>query len=195
MTVRSLRWLPNALSASRGVLSIPVFVAGANGEWVLGFWLILAALITDFLDGLAAKKLRAESVIGGHIDRVSDFLLAAMGTLGLIAGANIVSWWWVVPAFAVSGFVGYVKFFLPEDHKVRRITNIFSVTILFGTWIFIVWGYGWQAFGWSWWYAPITLALLVSAARLKLHRLRYWFGWLFSKPSARPARSASGRRR
>jgi phosphatidylglycerophosphate synthase len=185
VTVRSFRWLPNALSGSRGVLAFPICLTAIEGAWALGFWLILIALITDFFDGLAAKKLRAESVLGGHIDRVSDFLLAAMGTIGLIAGAGILSWWLVPPALAVSGFVGYVKFFLPEERKVRRITSIFSVAILFATWIFIVWGYGWQAFGWSWWYVPITLILLVSAARLKLHRLRYWFGWLFSKPSSR----------
>jgi phosphatidylglycerophosphate synthase len=185
MTARSFRWLPNVLSGSRGVLAFPVYITATQGEWVLGFWLILVALITDFLDGLAAKRLRAESVIGGHIDRVADFLLAAMGTLGLIAGAGIVSWWWVLPAFAVSAYIGYVKFFLPEENNIRRITNMFSVAILFGTWIFIVWGYGWQAFGWSWWYVPITLVLLVSAARLKLHRLRYWFAWLRTRQSSR----------
>jgi phosphatidylglycerophosphate synthase len=181
MMAHSFRWLPNALSASRGILAIPICIAGAQGEWVLGFWLILAALVTDFLDGLAAKKLRAESVLGGHIDRVSDFLLAALGTVGLVIGADILSLWLVPPALVVSAFIGYVKFFLPEESQVRRITSLFSLSLLFGTWIFIVWGYGWQAYGWSWWYTPLTLILLISAARLKLHRLRYWFGWLFAK--------------
>lgn len=180
-----VRWLPNALSASRGVLALPVYFTGAHGVWELGFWLILVALITDFFDGLAAKKLHAESVIGGHIDRVSDFLLAALGSLGLIAGASIISWWWVVPASFVSAYIGYVKFFMPEENKVRRISNMISVVLLFGTWIFIVWGYGWQAFGWSWWYVPITLVLLISAARLKLHRIRYWFAWLLTKQPPR----------
>jgi phosphatidylglycerophosphate synthase len=182
MGTQTFGWLPNALSASRGVLSVPIYIVAAQGGWEVGFWLILIALTTDFFDGLAAKKLHAESVIGGHIDRVSDFLLAAMGTLGLIVGANILSVWWVLPAAVISAFIGYTKFFLPEESKVRRVTSLFSLMLLFATWIFIVWGYGWQAYGWSWWYVPITLALLVSAARLKLHRLRYWFGWLFSRP-------------
>jgi phosphatidylglycerophosphate synthase len=166
-------------------MAIPVCITGAQNEWVLGFWLILAALVTDFFDGLAAKKLHAESTLGGHIDRTADFLLAALGGIGLVAGTGIISWWWLIPPLTFSAYVGYVKFLLPEDNKLRRITNIFSLTVLFGIWIFIVWGYGWQAFGWSWWYVPVTLVLLISAARLKLHRLRYWFGWLMSKRVSR----------
>jgi phosphatidylglycerophosphate synthase len=163
-------------------MAFPILLTALEGAWVLGFWLVLIALLTDFFDGLAAKKLHAESVLGGHIDRVSDFLLAALGGMGLIFGADLLPAWVLLPCGVVAVFVGYVKFVLPEEHRLRLIVNPISVTLLFAAWIIVVWGYGWQAFGWSWLYIPITLALLVSAARLKLHRLRYWFGWITGKP-------------
>jgi len=185
MSINSFRWLPNALSASRGIVTIPILIAALQDAWIVGFWLVVIALLTDFFDGLAAKKLHAESVLGGHIDRVSDFLLAAMGGLGLIFGAHLLPTWVIIPCALTALFVGYVKFLVPEKHRLHQITNPISVTILFAAWITVVWGYGWQAFGWSWMYIPITLALLVSAARLKLHRLRYWFGGAARRKSPR----------
>jgi phosphatidylserine synthase len=139
------------------------------------------ALLTDFFDGLAAKKFHAESKLGGHFDRVSDFLLAALGTMGLVVGAGILSLhilWFAVP---ISLFVGYVKFLCPEAGLLYRLTSILSVSLLFGTWIFVVWGYAAQAFGWSWWYPLVTFVLLAVSALLKLHRLRAWFGWLLTR--------------
>lgn len=174
------RWLPNALSVSRGVLALPIYLAALNHEWVLGFWLIVAALSTDFLDGLAAKKLHAESVIGGHFDRVSDFLLSLGGALGLVRGADVLTLQLLWLAVPVSVFIGYTKFFLPEEHQLRKVMNIVSILLLFSAWTFIVWGYLWQAFGWSWSYPVVTVFFIGVGARLKKHRLKAWFGWLFS---------------
>jgi phosphatidylglycerophosphate synthase len=179
------RWLPNALSATRGVLALPICLVALRGAWTLGFWLIVVALFTDFLDGLAAKKLHAESTLGGHIDRVSDFLLCVGGGFGLVIGAQVLTLqllWGIVP---LSLFIGYTKFFLPEDHLLRRVVAIFSLMLLFVCWSLIVWGYLWKAFGWSWWYPALTLVAILVAARLKKHRLKAWFGWLFSN-QARP---------
>ncbi|MEK7152757.1 MAG: hypothetical protein AAB834_02320, partial [Patescibacteria group bacterium] len=66
----------------------------------------------------------------------------------------------------------------PEASLLYRITSIFSILLLFGTWIFVIWGYLTQAFGWSWAYPPVTFVALTSAALLKRHRLRAWFGWV-----------------
>jgi phosphatidylglycerophosphate synthase len=164
-------------------LAFPIYFTGAAGHWKLGFWLLAIALITDFLDGLAAKKLHAQSVLGGHIDRVSDWLLSAAGSLGLIVGAHILSLWLLVVALPLSAFVGYIKIFTPEGTKIYRITAVFSVSLLFITWSCIVWGYLWQAFGWSWAYPILTLISLIIAARLKKHRLKAWFGWIVASRS------------
>jgi phosphatidylglycerophosphate synthase len=175
-------WLPNALSLSRGILAIPMAICALNGAWVAGFWLLIIALVTDFFDGLAAKKLHAESKLGGHFDRVSDFTLACLGTFALVVGADILSLhilWFAIPA---SAFVGYVKFFRQEGTPLYRVTSVFSILLLFGTWIFVIWGFASEAYGWYWWYPPATFLILTSAALLKRHRLRSWFGWLAQRP-------------
>lgn len=179
--MRSFRWLPNALSASRGVLALPIYLAAINGHWALGVWLILIALLTDFLDGLAAKKLHAISTLGGHIDRVADFLLCVGGGFGMVVGGHVLTLqllWLVIP---LSAFIGYTKFFLPEEHRLRQVMSIVSLTVLFATWSLITWGYLWKAFGWSWAYPTLTLVIVAIAARLKKHRLKAWFGWLLVK--------------
>ena len=71
--------VPNALSASRIFLGLAFpFVPS---EWRL--WVVLVAALTDALDGLAARHLRAESDIGRLLDPVADkfFILILVGTL------------------------------------------------------------------------------------------------------------------
>jgi len=71
--------IPNALSASRIVLGIAFpFVPGE-----LRLWVVLAAALSDALDGLAARVLRSESDIGRLLDPAADkfFILVLVGTL------------------------------------------------------------------------------------------------------------------
>jgi phosphatidylglycerophosphate synthase len=71
--------IPNALSVSR------IFLGAAfpfvPSEWRL--WVVLIAALTDALDGLAARMLRAESDTGRLLDPVADkfFILILVGTL------------------------------------------------------------------------------------------------------------------
>lgn len=166
------------LSLSRGVLAIPMLVAALNDKWALGFWLLVAALVTDFFDGLAAKKLHAESKLGGNIDRVSDFTLAFLGGLGLALGAHIITLQWLWVTIPLSLFIGYVKFLTPEKSNLYRITSVFSVLLLFSAWAFAFFGFLAQAYGWTWWYLLPVLFVAVTASLLKRHRFRAWFGWI-----------------
>jgi phosphatidylglycerophosphate synthase len=89
-TTRSYRELiaviPNALSASRILLGaafpfVPV-------DWRL--WLVLAAALSDALDGTAARLLGVESDTGRLLDPVADkfFILVLIGTLLLEGSLN-----------------------------------------------------------------------------------------------------------
>lgn len=71
--------IPNSLSASRIILGLAFpFVPG---EWRL--WVVLAAALSDALDGLAARLLRSESDTGRLLDPVADkfIILVLVGTL------------------------------------------------------------------------------------------------------------------
>lgn len=175
---KNYRWLPNLLSAVRIPLAAAVYWAAISLQWQLAFWLLVVALMTDFFDGLAAKKLHAESVLGSHIDRVADFTLALAGVLGLVVATEIFSMAVVYAGLIAASFIGAIKFFTPPQSVIFRITSLFSLPLLFASWIFNAWGFLSMSYGWSWWYPVVTTMMLLIAASLKKHRLRSWFGWL-----------------
>lgn len=78
--------IPNALSASRILLGaafpfVPV-------DWRL--WLVLAAALSDVLDGIAARLLDVESDTGRLLDPVADkfFILVLVGTIVMEGSLN-----------------------------------------------------------------------------------------------------------
>lgn len=88
-----LRHLPNAITASRGL-------CGPVCTWLLvehqanhaAFWLFLAAICTDLVDGFVARKLNAISDAGKWLDGLSDKVLTDFVWVGL-AGASFCPWW------------------------------------------------------------------------------------------------------
>jgi len=64
--------IPNfitSLNLASGFIAI-IFIA--SGDTVTGSWLILAAMIFDFLDGFSARLLKAYSAIGKELDSLAD---------------------------------------------------------------------------------------------------------------------------
>jgi len=77
--------LPNFLSLVRLAL-IPFFVAAlAQGDFRSAFWIFVGAGITDYLDGLIARRWALQTPLGAFLDPLADKLLmtAAFITLAL----------------------------------------------------------------------------------------------------------------
>lgn len=67
-----MKHIPNfitSLNLTSGFVSI-IFIM--NGDLITASWLILAAMIFDFLDGFSARMLKAYSVIGKELDSLAD---------------------------------------------------------------------------------------------------------------------------
>lgn len=67
-----MKHIPNfitSLNLSAGFIAI---IYAANGDPVTASWLILAAMIFDFLDGFSARLLKAYSEIGKELDSLAD---------------------------------------------------------------------------------------------------------------------------
>jgi cardiolipin synthase len=79
VALRLLPLIPNGLSAARVGLGLAFPFVPA--EWRV--WLLIAAAVSDALDGLTARWLHAESDIGRLLDPVADkfFVLVLAGTL------------------------------------------------------------------------------------------------------------------
>lgn len=168
-------WVPNVLTLSRLFLAVVVLLLAANEVWAWAFWLFVLALLTDFLDGLAAKKLNAHSEFGREVDPLADAALVGGGFLGLTFGGAL-SWWVTIPVLLAAAVIGSERFFRYRKKRMAVAMKVMSVSALFVEWIFVALWLAAQAFGWSWWYLAATLAVLVFAAMLKRHRLRAWLG-------------------
>jgi len=84
--------LPNSLTISRIAL-VPLFVAAfflpeEPGRWIV-FLLFCLAGLTDAVDGLIARKLKAESSLGRMLDPIADKLVVSAALLMLTADRTL----------------------------------------------------------------------------------------------------------
>jgi cardiolipin synthase len=90
--------LPNALSAIRFVLALPLWVLLQQPH--LNRWSILAlcaaAYLTDIGDGWLARRFHCESSVGRMIDPVADKVYVFVFVLGLLLKGMIPVWFAVV---------------------------------------------------------------------------------------------------
>ena len=88
--------IPNALSALRLVVGVPLFAfllwRGLDGAAVA---VLAVGGVTDWLDGYLARRLSQRSRLGQLLDPVADRLYILATVLGL-AGRGIIPWWLVV---------------------------------------------------------------------------------------------------
>src|SRR3569833_1699908 len=80
--------LPNALTILRIVL-VPVFAVAyvMPGDWarLIAFLVFVIAGVSDWLDGFAARKLKAGSDFGRMLDPIADKVLVAVALMMLVA--------------------------------------------------------------------------------------------------------------
>jgi len=171
---RNFKWLPNAITGLRIAGGAVALVLAANEAWVAALWVYLASLFSDFLDGLAAKKLNASTELGEMLDSLADGWLVAAGLIGLSASGHV-SWWVTVSLIVVGLGVQAERRLLHGKLSVPTATKkLFAVTCLFASWIYIVLMLSTLAYGWKWWYVALVVGVLAITASLKRHRLRAW---------------------
>jgi CDP-diacylglycerol--serine O-phosphatidyltransferase len=66
------RHIPNFITSLNLAAGFIAIIFAGGGDIVTGSWLILAAMIFDFLDGFSARLLKAYSVIGKELDSLAD---------------------------------------------------------------------------------------------------------------------------
>ena len=84
--------LPNALTILR-ILLVPVFaiafVMPGDGARIVAFTIFVIAGVSDWLDGFAARKLKAGSDFGRMLDPIADKVLVAVALMMLVAEGDI----------------------------------------------------------------------------------------------------------
>ncbi len=97
---------PNVLSGARIALAPAVLSVALAGSRRWFVTLLVAALLTDALDGFLARRLNAYSELGRKLDSVGDYLTMVTG----IAGIGLL-WPHVIQRELAGVVVGLVSFF------------------------------------------------------------------------------------
>lgn len=108
--------IPNVLSLIR-LAGVPLFLWLALGPKADGWALLVLGVsgITDYFDGVLARKLNQVSEVGKILDPIADrlYILAVLVALGL---RDIIPWWLVVAIpFRDYVFLAIVLFFLRRN--------------------------------------------------------------------------------
>jgi CDP-diacylglycerol--glycerol-3-phosphate 3-phosphatidyltransferase len=73
MAIEKRIWtIPNALSLLRLLLLIPILICLSKGQRIWALGLIVIGVISDFLDGILARRLNQKSDLGRIMDPVID---------------------------------------------------------------------------------------------------------------------------
>lgn len=86
---------PNLLTYGR-IAAIPVIVililAGGSGGRTLAFLLFAAAAVTDYFDGMLARRMNVVSPVGVFLDPIADKLLVTAVIVALASTKQITGW-------------------------------------------------------------------------------------------------------
>src|SRR5262249_43832584 len=133
-----MKWLPNAITGLRLLGGVIAVVYAIHGNWTVALWVYVASLVSDFLDGLAAKKLNAITKLGELLDSLADGWLTAAGVIALSVTGHLS--WWVTALAIVLGLVVQAerrlfggKLGIPTVYK-----KMFAIVCLFAIWIYII---------------------------------------------------------
>ncbi|MCX8022219.1 MAG: CDP-alcohol phosphatidyltransferase family protein [Syntrophorhabdaceae bacterium] len=134
--------IPNLLSLLRLLLTVIFVVAVNRGRFDLALICFLLQAISDLLDGLLARLMRAKTYLGAVLDPMADKIMLASSYIVLSVHGIIPLWLTVIVIgrdfFIASGFLVLYKF----SHKLRPRPSILSkFTTLFQmcTVVYVLW--------------------------------------------------------
>ena len=96
--------VPNQLTFLRFIF-LPFFIISIwydHYDWALG--VLIAAAISDFFDGLLARRLNQKTELGAYLDPIADKLLLSSSFL-LLAMKQKVVWWLTILVLARDGLI------------------------------------------------------------------------------------------
>ena len=97
--------IPNVISFVR-LMAIPVFLILVWAEHdVAGLIVLVAAVLTDFVDGMVARKLNQVSRLGQFLDPMADRLFIAAAAVAL-ALRDVIPLWLVIAVMSRDALLG-----------------------------------------------------------------------------------------
>jgi cardiolipin synthase len=148
-------WLnfSNGLTFLR-ILLVPFIIVGiVNRSWIVVFFLLLAAGLTDFFDGYLARKLGEQTDLGRCLDPIADkiLLVSSFASLSFIDSPSFsIPLWFVFLVFIRETIIlggSILLFFLGVKFKVSpsiggKLTTFFQLSFIL--WLFICYFFEWS---------------------------------------------------
>ncbi len=169
MNPRRMRQLADGLTLARALLGLPLIVALSAGQMPLAWLLLLAGGLSDWLDGLLARRAGGGSVWGARLDPLTDKILISAPLLWLASVGRLPLWAiWLLLAreLLISGWRASTTSGGPASlgGKAKTVLQFTSLLLL-------LWPGGWggaalvgplHSLGW-WLFWPSLLLALSSA--------------------------------
>lgn len=173
-TVDRIITIPNVLSAFR-LLLVPLFVwlALVPHADLAAVAVLVVSGITDWLDGLLARKLHQQSRLGQLLDPIADrlFIVAAVVVLAL---RHIVPWWLIAVILARDLLMLVVQARVRREGwtvvpvnlvgKAATLCLLYALPLLLiadSTWTTVLrplaWAFTWWGIGLYWWSAVLYI--------------------------------------
>jgi CDP-diacylglycerol---glycerol-3-phosphate 3-phosphatidyltransferase len=165
---KRLRQLADGLTVGRALLGLPLILALSSGQAGLAWWLLVLGGLSDWADGLLARRAGGGSAWGARLDPLTDKILIAAPLLWLAAqptGPQQLPLWavWLLLAreLLISGWRSGAS-----GGGAASLAGKGKTVLQFASLLLLLWpwgGAGWaQLIGW-WLFWPSLLLALSSA--------------------------------
>ncbi|MDH3748661.1 MAG: CDP-alcohol phosphatidyltransferase family protein [Gammaproteobacteria bacterium] len=124
----SLNWIPNAISAMRIALIVPILLLIQGGETTWALALFVIAGFSDGVDGYLATRFSWQSRLGALLDPIADKLLVASLFI-MLASTQLIPIWLAVVVISrdvviFAGAVTYHYLIKPVEGEPTRISKL-----------------------------------------------------------------------
>ena len=103
--MNSLKTVPNYLTLIRFLLVAPICYAIIQQLWLMASIIFIVAIISDLLDGYAARTLDQKSALGGLFDHATDAIFVCAGLACVAMDGSVTPW---LPPLVILSFIQYV---------------------------------------------------------------------------------------
>jgi CDP-diacylglycerol--glycerol-3-phosphate 3-phosphatidyltransferase len=159
--------LPNALTAARALLVIPVVGLIATGDASLALLIFVGAAATDAVDGPLARRRGTTTTFGAALDPLADKILV-VGALAALAVRGLAPAWAVILILARELVAIELRARTPQalgaspDGKAKTVLQVSAIALLLAT-------AAWPAAGLA---TPANVLLLAATALTVLSGVR-----------------------
>jgi CDP-diacylglycerol--serine O-phosphatidyltransferase len=114
-----MKYIPNFITSLNIAAGFIAIVIASNGDLVTASWLILTAMVFDFLDGFSARLLNAYSDIGKELDSLADIVSFGVAPAFIVYKLLVPALHDSMLSAGITGILIYVPVFMPVCAALR----------------------------------------------------------------------------